>query len=188
MKTAVIVGSGSEIAQNIGQRLKRDGWYVRGCAHDDVVYANWDLLLLAMGQMKPIGKFFDIFMGEWVEGIEANGMLPLRTLRCMWSFRNKDAHVVFFGGPNMSKSSETYSAYRCGKAILEAIVPTLNAEYSECKFHVLHPGVVATKIHQQTIDAKERAANYAWASQLMQGKIASLDHDVVYGKLKELIA
>lgn len=87
----------------------------------------------------------------------------------------------------MANPSMTYSAYRCGKAVLEAIVPTLNAEYPECRFHILHPGVVNTKIHQQTIKAGDAAANIERVRRIVSGEEKTITHDEVYERLKALI-
>lgn len=183
----MVCGIGSEIAQNLAQRLERDGWRVCTSTHDYVPVGHWDLLIFAGATMKPIGKFFDVFFDPWKEAIRTNALLPLELLRQVWQFRNKGAQVVFLGGPNMRKPNETYSAYRCSKALLEAIVPTLNAEYPEHRFHVLHPGVVKTKIHQETIAAGRRAANRYEIESMLDGTLPSVSHDTVYEALKELI-
>lgn len=173
----LIVGSGSEIGQNLAERLKRDGW-AEGYP--------WDLLILCRGTLEPIGKFFDCNPREWLEGVWGN-MEPLASLRNLWDKRSKGSQVVFLGGPNMTKPNETYSAYRCGKAVLEAIVPTLNAEYPEHRFHVLHPGVVNTKIHQQTIKAGSRAGNLERVKRIVSGEEKTISHDEVYERLKALL-
>lgn len=136
--------------------------------------------------MKPIGKFFDCNGLSWVDGVIGN-MSPLKDLRKLWYKRNPGAQVVFLGGPNQSKPCETYSAYKAGKAVLEAIVPTLNAEYPEHRFHVLHPGVVRTKFHEQTIQAGERAGNIERVLRIVRGEEPTVTHDEVYAKLKGLI-
>ena len=175
----MVSGSRSEIAVNLVQRLQADGWRV---ANDE-----WDLMILARGTMEPIGKFFETDTLQWLLSMRGNGMDPLDFMRAWWSKRRPGAQVVFLGGPNQSKPCETYSAYKCGKAILEAIVPTLNAEYPEHRFHILHPGVVATKFHQQTIKAGGRAANLERVQRIVAGEEKTVTHDEVYAKLRGLI-
>lgn len=174
-----VIGCGSEIAQNLAKRLSADGW---GFAWP------WDLAIFARGTMEPIGKFFDTNASEWEKSIRGNGLNVLTTLRVLWPERAPKAQVVFLGGPNMAKPNETYSAYRCGKAVLEAIVPTLNAEYPEHRFHILHPGVVNTKFHRQTLSAGERAANLDRVQKIVSGEEPTVTHDEVYAKLRGLIA
>jgi len=186
---AVMVGLGSEIARNLAIRLTADGWVVGGSSRDEPLPAvRWDLAIFAAGTMEPIGRFFETDKNAWAQALCVNALNVLSDLRVLWPLRNVWAKVVFMGGPNMKNPSQTYSAYRCGKAVLEAIAPTLNEEYPEHRFLVLHPGVVRTKIHQQTIDAGERAANIERIKRVVSGEEKTVTHDEVYAKLKELIA
>ena len=181
---------GSEIAQNLAQRLARDGWDVDGYSliEPDFAAYPWDLLIFARGTMMPIGRFFDTNELAWEQALRVNATDVLSGLRAFWPYRKPGAKVVFFGGPNMANPSMTYSAYRCGKAILEAIIPTLNTEYPGHRFAVLHPGVVNTKFHEQTIAAGDRAANIERVKRIVSGEEQSVTHDEVYSKLLELIA
>ena len=174
-----IIGPNSEIGRNIKKRLRAEGWGFT---------APWDLLIFCRGTMEPIGKFFDTRASDWEKAIRANSLNVLMQLRATWRDCAPKAKVVFLGGPNMANPSETYSAYRCGKSVLEAIVPTLNAEYPDNRFVILHPGVVNTKFHQQTIKAGARAANFERVQRIVNGEEKTVTHDEVYEKLKALIA
>ncbi len=147
----------------------------------------WDLLILAHGQLTPIDRFFECDMNEWVGSVMVNAIYPLSCLRAAWPRRKPGSAVIFIGGPNMSKTSPTYTAYRAGKAILEAMASTLEDEYPEHKFRVLHPGVVRTKIHEQTLRAGHRAANYERVMKIVNGKEVTNTHDDVYNRLKSLL-
>ena len=138
--------------------------------------------------MGQIGKFFELDEWAWIVALRINAIDVLTDLRALWPNRNPGAKVVFLGGPNIANPSSTYSAYRCGKAILEAIVPTLNAEYPEHRFAVLHPGVVNTKFHEQTLAAGERAANLERVKRVVSGEEKTVTHDEVYAKLLALVA
>ncbi len=187
---AVIVGLGSDIASNLAIRLTAEGWSVTGCSRSDPAFPSvrWDLAIFASGTMEPIGRFFETDKNEWAQAICVNALNVLSDLRALWPLRNEGAQVVFMGGPNMKNPSATYSAYRCGKAILESLCQTLNAEYSGHRFVVLHPGVVLTKIHQQTLMAGDVAANIERIRRVVNGEEQTVTHDEVYAKLKELIA
>ena len=187
---AVIVGLGSEIARNLAIRLTADGWSVTGCSRRDPAFpsVHWDLAIFAAGTMEPIGRFFETDKNEWAQSVCVNALNVLSDLRSLWPLRNEGAQVVFMGGPNMKHPNATYSAFRCGKALLEAIVLPLNHEYPEHRFMVLHPGVVRTKIHQQTIAAGHRAANIERIRRVVSGEEQTVTHDEVYAKLKDLIA
>ena len=189
MRYCQIYGSGSEIAMGLGTRLRSDNWNVEMVPgrESSVPVARWNLLILAHGSLEPIGKFFEVSEISWRAGVLVNGLYPLRMLRLAWPQRLPDATVVFISGPNMTKDSPTYTAYRAGKAILESLVGSLNAEYPDTKFRMLRPGVVNTKIHAQTISAGKRAANHDAVVKIVRGEVPTVSHDEVYEKLKSLI-
>lgn len=185
----LICGSGSEIAVELKARLEQDGWEVAGSLGRsmEVPGGRWDLLILAHGQLSPIGKFFECDLNEWIGGVMVNAVYPLSCLRTAWPKRNQGATVVFIGGPNMARPSPTYSAYRAGKAILEALAGTLEDEYPGSKFRVLHPGVVKTKLHEQTLRAGHKAANYERVMKIVNGMEQTVTHDTVYQRLKGML-
>src|SRR4051812_38925958 len=127
----LIAGSGSEIAQNLHTRLLIDGWEVDAMPGHSMLAppGPWDLLILAHGKLAPIDRFFECHAQGWVGSMLVNAIYPLSCLRSAWPRRNAKAMVVFIGGPNMGKATPTYSAYRAGKAVIEALVGTLEAEY-----------------------------------------------------------
>ena len=185
----IIAGSGSDIAQGLSVRLRNDGWEVSGAAgHAAMVPLEpWDLMILAQGTLEPIGKFFDCGQQNWIESVRVNGLLPLACLRKAWDQRNPNATVVFIAGPNLKHPTPTYSAYRAGKAMIAALVETLGMEYPDTRFRILHPGVVNTKIHRQSINAGARAANFKRVMEIVNGVEKTVSHDQVYEKLKALI-
>lgn len=189
MKQALVIGSGSDIAKELIARLDRDGWSVTGVAGRSwsLPMTSWDLLILAHGQLTPIGKFFETARYDWWKAVSLNGLAPLETMRTLWPQRKEGATVVFISGPNMANPSATYSAYRAGKAILEALLPTLNEEYPGTKFKMLRPGVVNTKIHKQTVEAGEKAANLERVLRIVHGEEKTVTHDEVYERLKVLL-
>lgn len=189
MKSCLIVGTGSDIARELALRLKQDEWAVTGVPARtwSLPVVPWDVLLLAHGQLSPIGKFFDTPRYEWGATVAVNGLAPLEVLRTVWPQRNVGATVMFIAGPNMANPSASYSAYRAGKAIIEALLPTLTEEYPDVRFRILRPGVVKTKIHQQTIDAGERAANRIRVFGIMNGTEVTISHDEVYRRFKALL-
>lgn len=180
MKHAVIIGIGSDIAQAIKARLEAMGWTVGGCNHiGPIPIDRWDLLILAGGRITPIGRFFDCDPEEFKRSIENNGIAPLQHLYRAWNSRKPGAKVVFFGGPNLSKPTPTYTAYRAGKALLASLVDTLNVEYPDNKFVYFNPGVVNTKIHQQTLAAGDRAANIERVRAIVSGEEPSVPMETV---------
>lgn len=196
LKEACIIGIGSDIGSNLAERLKKDDWNIWGTTRKDVDLAyfvdatpkgRWDLLIFAAGTMEPIGSLFETDTEEWERAVRVNALGPLRVLRSMWPYRKAHAKVVFISGPNLEKTSPSYTAYRAGKALLESLIETLNEEYPSAQFLWLVPGVVKTKIHQQTIKAGLSAWNFGRAQNILQGKEPTFSHDDVYIKLKLLL-
>jgi NAD(P)-dependent dehydrogenase (short-subunit alcohol dehydrogenase family) len=185
----IILGSGSDIARELTNNLRLDGWEVSGAPgrSEIVPEESWDLLILCQGTLEPIGKFFAVPPRDWWKSVEINGRLPLECLRMAWPLRNPKATVVFISGPNLKHPTQTYTAYRAGKAILSALVETLQLEYPDARFRMLHPGVVKTKIHQQTINAGARAWNFSRVMGIVNGVERTKTHAEVYEKLKSLL-
>ena len=140
----------------------------------------WDLFLCAAGTMEPIGRFEHVSpIGlEW--SVKVNALGPLRMLRALLPHRRLGARACFLDGPNLAHPTPSYSAYRAGKAILAALIPTLRAELPDMQFELLHTGVVRTKFHMQTIQAGARAANYDRVVGILEGKEPTTGHDAIY--------
>ena len=185
----LIAGTGSDIAKGLTTRLMADGWEVSGATGHSlsVPQEPWDLLILAQGTLEPIGKFFDCPAESWTDSVVVNGLFPLTCLRKAWPLRNPNAVVVFISGPNLKHPTQTYTAYRAGKALLTSLVDTLNEEYPDVRFRLLHPGVVNTKIHYQTISAGARAFNFQRVMGIINRVEKTTSHDEVYERLKKLL-
>lgn len=179
---AIIFGKRSEIGINLAARLAKDGWEV---SFD--VWASWNLLVVCIGTLEPIGEFLGCDQDAWWDGVESNGLVPLRIFRSLYPFRMPGASCCVFGGPNLLKPSPTYSAYRVGKVVLSEMVPILNEETDVHTF-MINPGVVNTKIHQQTLRAGNRAANYERVKGIVEGREPTTSHDEIYACLKWCMA
>lgn len=150
----IILGSNSDIAQSLVPMLERDysiyGW-TRGT---ELFTTQWDLILVALGTVKPVGPWYE---NDPDECVESNLLLPLRLLRHFWPFRNKDASVCFLAGSNPNKVQPNYSAYAISKMALLKAVEFMDAE-SDAKFFALGPGYVDTKIHLDRESLKHRTS------------------------------
>lgn len=183
-KLAVIVGKTSDIGRALGERLQADHWeVVYKHANEWHINPHWDLLIICTGMLEPIGRFPEVDILQWADGVEVNGLLPLRVLHYCYAQRRENASVCFFGGPNLSKPSPTYSAYRAGKVLLTDMVGVLNEE-TNLNVFMINPGVVKTKIHQQTMRAGSRAANYDRVAGMMNGEEKTTTVNEVYECLK----
>jgi len=187
-----MLGSNSDIAKKLTARLHIDGWTVHGWTRGQPqVVARWDLCICALGTLNPIGKFFDTSLSEWTESIGSNVMLPLHLLRDIWEFKNDNASICFFSGAGVSRPAKTYSAYAASKCMLMKMTELLDDEYPE-KFFILGPGMVKTKIQNQTLEAGDKADNYQRVKQFMEADDAAhgkgTSHDRIYQCLKWCIS
>ena len=151
---AFIIGSESDIAAGLRHFLNADGWSVHGWARGEALeLVPWDLIIITLGRVAPVGKWMDNDPDEWDKCVESNLLLPVRLLRRLWHKRETGASVCFFAGSNPQKPMAGYSAYNASKMGLLKLVEQLDFETPEVKFFALGPGYVPTKIHKATIDA-----------------------------------
>jgi len=124
---------------------------------------RWGLVVVAVGTERPVGNFVECEPDEWERGIHVNALSPLRFLRGIHTLREKaDApSVAFFSGSGTNNSAPAYSAYCASKILLMKMCELLDAECPDTNFFIIGPGIVRTKIHQQTLEAPGKSGpNY----------------------------
>lgn len=163
MPKAVLIGSGSDIGGTLVTCLKMDGWEIAtypGRSHLGVHASEWDLLIIAVGRLDPIGPFVECSDSSWEYGVFVNALLPLRHIRTLYPLRNrKESHICLFAGGNPNHPLPYYSAYECSKTMLMRATECLHNELRDVNIFIIGPGRIKTKIHQQTLEAKERAGD-----------------------------
>jgi NAD(P)-dependent dehydrogenase (short-subunit alcohol dehydrogenase family) len=191
-KQAIILGAGSDIGRGIADRLQRDGWGVARLWHnqglDRTTPPRWDLVVCCYGTLEPIGPFWDVGDAEWCRAFEVNLHLPLRQVRELYPRANPGASVCFFSGAGANGPAPTYLAYCVSKIALVKAVECLDAESEDCKFFILGPGMMRTKIQRQTLAVGERAANYRRVADFMASESAGTSPDDVYACLMACVA
>lgn len=154
MKTCIILGDKSDIAVALSGYLRADGWQVEGWHRGaPVPFTEWDLCLVAVGQVRPVGLWHEQIAEEWDSAVEANVLLPVRLLRHLWAMRRPNAYVCFMAGSNPNAIMDGYSAYNTGKMALLKVVEQLDHESPDTMLFALGPGVTDTKIHNATKEA-----------------------------------
>ncbi len=188
---ALILSINSDIGEAIAEHLSKDGYEVFGTyknnkpkikvAEDNLFrfdikdfdssrykfwlksIGEWDLFISCVGTQKPVGKFVDVNINEWVEAVAKNSSYQLAALINAIKERDSKNHadVIFFAGGGTNSANPYYSSYTLGKISLIKAVELLSNEIEFMKFTILGPGWVKTKIHEETISAKEKAGeNY----------------------------
>ena len=156
MKTAMVIGNRSDIAAGLTKHLHADGWRVWGWNRDTPSLKqypiDWELMLIAVGQVTPVGPWMDQNDDEWEECVTSNLLVPVRMLRHFWSRRIPDARVCFLAGSNPQKPMAGYSAYNAGKMALLKVCEQLDFATLDATFFALAPGYMRTKIHPEGRD------------------------------------
>ena len=124
---------------------------------------SWDLFISCIGTQDPVGYITQINTKDWVKGVTNNSVYQIGALINALEFRNKDSisNVIFFAGGGTNSATPAYSSQTLGKITLIKAVELLNDEIDDVKFVILGPGWVKTKIHNSTLEAKDKAGkNY----------------------------
>jgi NAD(P)-dependent dehydrogenase (short-subunit alcohol dehydrogenase family) len=185
MKTCIVLGSNSDIAQGLLPYLSRDYETVVGWSRSqEMPTVQWDLCLIAIGTVAPVGLWHDVNARDWQRSIESNLVEPFKRLQTIWPEHNPGATVIFMAGSNPQMVMPGYSGYSTGKMALLKLVEQMDAETPDAKFVALGPGTILTKIHKATLDAgwdnpklkkameEQKPADYARLYKCMQWIIA----------------
>lgn len=165
----IILGSKSDIMQAMMPMIK--DWTVYGWSRGNLlpsffstwydeevkVYTRecvaWDLAIVAMGRVAPVGPWHQAGDEEWEENVESNLLEPIKWVRDIWSGHRPNASVCFMAGSNPNKPMANYVPYSTSKMALLKMVEHLDFETPDAKFFALAPGYVQTKIHNATLAA-----------------------------------
>lgn len=120
---------------------------------------TWDLVVVAAGTEEPIGDFWSCAGDEWETGITINALAPLRLLRALYPLRRREGQpaIALFSGAGTNQAAPAYSAYCAAKIFLMKMCELLDAESEDTSVFIIGPGIVRTKIHEQTLRAPERS-------------------------------
>ena len=132
-----------------------------------------------MGQLAPVGLFFENDFESWAQSVETNGVAQLRALHAVHPFRRTErvCHVVFFAGGGTNNPFRSYSAYCLGKISLIKMCELLDDENPDLNVFIVGTGWVRTKIHEQTLAAGDRAGvNYGETRTFLDQNTPGTDH------------
>jgi NAD(P)-dependent dehydrogenase (short-subunit alcohol dehydrogenase family) len=152
----IILGSDSDIAKGLQPHLKADGWKVYGWKRNQYLPdrckgVSWDLVIVAIGRIKPVGFWTDNYnMLDWIRTLESNLLLPLGLLENIWPQRAQGASICFLAGSNPNTIMDGYGAYNVSKMAMLKLMEQLDHETPDAKFFALGPGTILTKIHKQS--------------------------------------
>jgi len=144
------------------------------CAQLRGLSPPWDVLAVCAGQLTPLQPFLGCPSSSWEDNLRVNLLGPARVLRYLLPHRNtaggKTPTVILFAGAGTNSAPARYSAYAVAKVGLIKLCELLDAEIQDTKFTILGPGWVKTKLHNQTLEAGDRAGEgYARTHEMFQG-------------------
>ncbi len=152
---------------------------------------SWDVLVIAAGTEEPIGPFADCDPDDWERGLHVNALAPLRLVRGLHPFRHRGGvpAVAFFSGAGTNSAAPAYSAYCVSKIMLMKMCELLDAECADTSYFIVGPGIVRTKIHEQTLASPERSgANYDKVVDFLASADPGTSHDDIYACLRWCVA
>ncbi len=144
---------------------------------------GWRTLVVAAGTEEPIGSFWDCDPDEWDRGIQINSLAPLRLVRDLYGMRDRAGApaVAFFSGSGTNNAAPAYSAYCASKIMLIKMCELLDAESPDTSFFIIGPGIVRTKIHDETVKAGARAgSNHERVISFLGSPEPGTSHDDIY--------
>ncbi len=191
MPSALIVGNDSEIGALVGNFLRAEKWDVcttsrrlesiENAKNSGIFFCDmsdrksisetvssfvksrpdWNLIVLSIGKLNPIGRFTEIEFDEWEESVQLNFLNQIYFIQQVLKSTNKlSAHkrtILTFAGSGTNSAPVNYSAYTLSKIGLIKATELLAAEYEHCAFVSLGTGWIRSAIHSQTIEAGESA-------------------------------
>lgn len=138
---------------------------------------SWSELIVAPGTLEPIGNFESLDFDDWSDSFSINFVNQLRAVNKLLKTRGNDATIIFFAGSGTNGSADRFSAYTASKIALIKMTELLDSEIKDAKFVIIGPGWINTKIHKQTINAKEKAniAYEATMKRIRESDFGSMD-------------
>ncbi len=187
MSQALIVGIDSELGKNIEVHLKNIGWSVFGTSRrkEQITQSNfyldatdiesiekaiisfvevaidWELVVVAIGRLSPIGRMAEVNFDEWRDSFEVNFVNQMFLLKVLLEHSSKlpikNRKILTFAGSGTNSAPQNFTSYTLAKVSLIKAMELLAVEYPTYTFLSLGTGWMKSAIHQQTIEAGERA-------------------------------
>jgi NAD(P)-dependent dehydrogenase (short-subunit alcohol dehydrogenase family) len=124
-----------------------------------------DGVVHAAAILGPIGTVVDIEPSDWLQAIQVDlyGTFLVTRRACQsMIMAGRAGSIVLLSGCGAATPFPRYTAYASSKAGVARFAETAALEMAAhgIRVNCLAPGFVATRLHQQTLDAGERAGTY----------------------------
>jgi NAD(P)-dependent dehydrogenase (short-subunit alcohol dehydrogenase family) len=116
----------------------------------------------AAAELGPIGRVVDVEPAEWFDAVRTNllgAFVVARAGAARFLERGVPGSIVLFSGGGATGPFPHFTAYACGKVGVVRLAETLAQEMADTGIRVnaVAPGFVATRMHQQTLEAGDAA-------------------------------
>ena len=135
-----------------------------------------DILINNAGIYGPIGSFINNDTKHWLKAMNINmsGILHLCQNVTPHMIENNFGRIINISGGGATKPMPMYSAYSASKAAVVRFTETIALELANYNItaNAIAPGFIATDIHKETIEAKEKLAGgffYQTQNKLSEG-------------------
>ena len=150
---------------------------------------RWTNFFSSIGSTEPIRRFFQCDINDWTDSLHLNFTSQLVALHELFPYRNQTrrASINFMAGGGTNSAMIPYSAYCASKIALIKACELLDAEEESIKVQILGPGLVRTKIHEETLSAAERAEeNFCRIKNFLDSSDAGSSYDDIFRCLRWL--
>jgi len=122
---------------------------------------DWQVLILAIGVLAPIGEFTSTNFEQWQNSFNINFLGQMNFIQNLLrnSPDNSNHLVLTFAGGGTNGPTPNFSSYTLAKIALIKAMELLATEIPNTKFVSLGTGWMDTPIHTQTLEAGSRAGN-----------------------------
>lgn len=193
MPSALIVGNDSEIGSIVAKFLSDDGWEVFSTTRRSEILENkknprlfycdllekesisstvrsfvenapnWNLIVLSVGLLSPIGRITETDFDAWENSIKLNFLNQIYLIREIIQASDLNSNtrrtILTFAGSGTNSAPINFSSYTLSKIALIKATELLAAEFESCAFVSLGTGWIKSAIHNQTLDAGESAGD-----------------------------
>jgi len=119
-------------------------------------FGPWDVLMSCPATMEPVAAFLDCDFAEWEASVTLNFTRQMQALHAFLPTRRRGGEmplVILWAGPGTNNAPLNYTAEIAAKIAQIKMCELLDAEIPDCRFVIVGPGWVKTKIHEETLRA-----------------------------------
>ena len=116
------------------------------------LFENWDLLIIAVGDLKPVGKFKDTKINNIMHSINLNLLKQIELIHFFINInKNRTKTILTFAGSGTNGVANNYLSYALSKVALIKFTELLASEEKKIRLVSLGIGWFKSKLHNATL-------------------------------------